>query len=79
MEKLIINGPCKLNGEITVSGSKNAALPILAATLLASGQYTISNVPMITDIEHLLQILEGLGAKISFKKNHYLTLDLFAV
>ena len=69
MEKLIITGPCQLNGEITVSGSKNAALPILAATLLAGGKYKITNVPMITDIDHLLLILESLGAKFTFKNN----------
>lgn len=69
MEKFIINGPCSLNGEIHVSGSKNAALPILAATILAKGKFVISNVPMITDIEHLLAILEGLGAKVSLKDN----------
>jgi UDP-N-acetylglucosamine 1-carboxyvinyltransferase len=69
MEKLIISGPCRLHGDIQVSGSKNAALPILAATLLAGGNYTISNVPMITDIIHLLSILEGIGAKISFINN----------
>lgn len=69
MEKLIINGPCRLKGEIAVKGSKNAALPILAATLLASGKFTITNVPMITDIANLLSILEDLGAKVKFEKN----------
>lgn len=69
MEKLIIKGPCSLRGEITVSGSKNAALPILAATLLASGKFVISNVPMITDIKHLLSILEDLGAAVTLKNN----------
>lgn len=62
MEKLIITGPCQLRGDITVSGSKNAALPILAATVLAPGKYRIANMPMITDIEHLLAILIDLGA-----------------
>lgn len=69
MEKFIISGPCSLNGEINVSGSKNAALPILAATLLANGKFVIKNVPMITDIEHLLSILEDLGAKVRFADN----------
>ena len=66
---MIISGPCQLKGDITVSGSKNAALPILAATILAPGEYTIKNVPMITDIEHLLSILEGLGATFNFENN----------
>lgn len=69
MEKFIIDGPCSLRGEIQVSGSKNAALPIIAATVLAGGKYTISNVPMITDIEHLLAILTGIGAKTSLASN----------
>jgi UDP-N-acetylglucosamine 1-carboxyvinyltransferase len=69
MSKFIIQGPCKLEGEITVSGSKNAALPIISACLLAKGKYKISNVPMITDIENLLSILEDLGAKIRFADN----------
>jgi len=69
MEKLIISGPCQLKGEITVSGSKNAALPILAATILAPGKYNISNVPMITDIEHLLSILTDLGATATLTDN----------
>jgi len=69
MEKLIISGPCQLKGEITVSGSKNAALPILAATILAPGKYVISNMPMITDIEHLLSILCDLGATATLVNN----------
>lgn len=69
MEKLIITGPCSLNGKITVSGSKNAALPIIAATILAPGKYKLSNVPMITDIEHLLSILADMGATFTFENN----------
>jgi len=63
-----------LAGEVTVSGSKNAALPIIAATLLAKGKFRITNVPMITDIENMLFILEDLGAKVSFK-NHVVEID----
>lgn len=69
MEKLIIKGPCRLNGQITVSGSKNAALPILAATILAKGIFVIENVPMIIDIKHLLSILEDLGARTTLVDN----------
>ncbi len=74
MSKFIIQGPCKLEGEITVSGSKNAALPILAATLLAKGKFRITNVPMISDIDNLIEIIEGLGAKITFE-NHVCEID----
>lgn len=69
MEKFIISGPCRLNGEIKVSGSKNAALPILAATLLTKGKFTITNVPMITDIDNLISILEDLGATAKLTEN----------
>lgn len=74
MSKFIIQGPCKLEGAITVSGSKNAALPIIAATLLAKGKFKITNVPMISDIENLLLIIEKLGAKVNFK-NHICEID----
>jgi len=69
MSKFVIQGPCSLHGEITVSGSKNAALPIIAATLLAVGKYTLTNVPMISDIRYMLGILEDLGAKTSLVDN----------
>ena len=69
MSKFIIQGPCCLRGQIEVSGSKNAALPIIAATILTKGKFSISNVPMITDITNLLLILEGLGSKYTLKNN----------
>jgi UDP-N-acetylglucosamine 1-carboxyvinyltransferase len=69
MEHFIIQGPSKLNGEITVSGSKNAALPIICATILAKGKFKLSNVPEISDIKNLLGILEGIGAKTKIKDN----------
>jgi UDP-N-acetylglucosamine 1-carboxyvinyltransferase len=68
MDRFIIHGPCKLKGEVTVSGSKNAALPIISATLLAAGRYTLKNVPDLRDIKTMLTILTGLGAVCSFKK-----------
>lgn len=74
MSKFVIQGPCKLTGKVTVSGSKNAALPIIAATLLATGKFRITNVPMITDIENMLYILEDLGAKVTFG-NHVVEID----
>lgn len=69
MSKLVINGPAKLSGTVKISGSKNAALPIIAATLLIRGKNTLENVPNITDIHNLLKILEKLGAKIKFVGN----------
>lgn len=69
MEKFIIEGPANLKGEVKISGSKNAALPIIAATILKGGQYQISNVPEITDIKNMLGILNNLGAKTKLHHN----------
>ncbi|PIZ01003.1 UDP-N-acetylglucosamine 1-carboxyvinyltransferase [bacterium (Candidatus Howlettbacteria) CG_4_10_14_0_8_um_filter_40_9] len=74
MQSFIIKGPTKLEGEISASGSKNAALPIIAASILASGITTLKNIPDIVDIQNLLKILEGLGAKTNFE-NNVLTID----
>jgi UDP-N-acetylglucosamine 1-carboxyvinyltransferase len=64
LDKLIIKGGKKLSGEVTVSGSKNASLPIFCATLLASGSYEISNVPFLRDINTTIKVLESLGAAV---------------
>lgn len=69
MSNLIINGPSKLSGSVEISGSKNAALPIIAATLLTRGTSIIENVPDITDIHNLLKIIEKLGGKVKFTGN----------
>lgn len=66
MEKLIINGPTKLNGEVSISGAKNSAVAILPATLLINGTCIINNVPNIIDVKLSCKILEGLGAKIKW-------------
>ena len=70
MDKFIINGPCKLKGKVNISGSKNASLPILAATLLFDKPVEISNLPGVKDIETMLKLLESLGLKVNrHKKN----------
>lgn len=63
MEKFVVQGGRPLTGSLRIQGSKNAALPILAATVLADGQYSIQDVPHLTDISVMLQILTALGAK----------------
>ena len=68
MEKLIVRGGHPLCGSIRVSGSKNAALPLLFATLLTEEACIIENLPMIRDVEMALQILTYMGARV-----HYLT------
>ena len=68
MEKLEVIGPKKLKGTIKISGSKNASLPILAATLLSSKKIKILNVPKVKDIETMISLLSSLGSKIKFNK-----------
>ena len=64
MDKFIINGGPRLKGQVTISGSKNAALPILAATLLPDGPSTICGVPDLADIRAMCDLLVDLGAEV---------------
>ncbi len=66
MQLFEINGGKKLSGEIEVRGSKNAAAPIIAATLLTKDPCVLSNVPLIEDIFKLLKIIESMGAKVEW-------------
>ena len=74
MQKLEVFGAKKLKGPIKISGSKNASLPILAATLLSNKKVYLQNLPRVKDIETMVSLLQSLGSKISFKKNN-LTID----
>ncbi len=69
MSKIIVRKSQPLSGNVTCSGSKNAALPILASTILTHGVSTLYNVPCLTDTNHMLSILENLGGKCDFNKN----------
>ncbi len=72
MEKYIINGGKPLQGEVTISGAKNAAVAILPATILAAGKCVIENLPDISDVMVSLQILSELGARVRLiNKNTY--------
>ena len=75
MEKLIINGPTPLKGEVNISGAKNSAVAILPATLLIDGICTINNVPNIMDVKLSCEILEGLGAKIKWIDKNSIEID----
>ena len=66
MDSLLIKGGVPLHGEVTISGAKNAALPIMAATLLTSEPCVIRNVPDLSDVKFMGQILTSLGAQVSF-------------
>ncbi len=63
MEKLIIKGGARLIGEVEVSGSKNAVLPIMAAALLSEGESIIENVPDLWDVQTMVRLIRSLGAK----------------
>ncbi|MDD5686958.1 MAG: UDP-N-acetylglucosamine 1-carboxyvinyltransferase [Elusimicrobia bacterium] len=69
MDKIIINGGRKLSGDVEISGSKNAALPILIATLLTDEKCIIKNVPKLEDNVTVLKLLKHLGKKIKKEKN----------
>src|SRR3979490_153575 len=61
MDKLIITGGVRLDGEIRISGAKNSALPILAATLLADGPVTVKNLPHLHDITTMIELFGRMG------------------
>ena len=68
MQKLEVFGAKKLKGQIDISGSKNASLPILAATILSDKKVFLNNLPKVKDIETMINLLKSLGSKIKFKK-----------
>ena len=69
MDALVIQGGRKLSGRVEISGAKNAALPVMAATLLASGIHTLRNVPLLSDTRTMANVLEVLGARVRFEGN----------
>ena len=69
MQKLEVFGANKLKGQIKISGSKNASLPILAATLLSNKKTILKNIPKVRDIETMLSLLQSLGSKIKINKD----------
>lgn len=75
MEQYIIKGGQPLIGEVTISGAKNAALGIVAASVLGNDDITINNVPYVKDIEVLLQAIEGIGAKVIVKENNQIVIN----
>ncbi|MGR8948132.1 MAG: UDP-N-acetylglucosamine 1-carboxyvinyltransferase [Gammaproteobacteria bacterium] len=75
MDKLIIKGGVPLEGEIRISGAKNAALPILAATLLADSPAAIGNVPHLHDITTTMELLGGMGAQLTVDERMMVEVD----
>ena len=68
MEKLEIIGGKKLSGTIAISGSKNATLPILAATILTNKKIVIKNVPIVRDVETMVTLLNTIGSSVKLNK-----------
>ncbi len=68
MQKLTIVGGKKLNGSINISGSKNATLPILAASILSKNKIIIQNIPLVKDVETMVELLSLLGSKVKLTK-----------
>lgn len=68
-EYIVIHGKNRLRGSINISGAKNSALPIIASTVLAEGRYELSNIPMVRDIEIMLEAIRELGLEVKRNAN----------
>ena len=79
MNKYMIRGGCRLYGEVTVSGAKNAAVAIIPAALLVDGVCRIENIPQISDVTLFFSILEELGAKVRVLNRHAIEIDCHAI
>jgi UDP-N-acetylglucosamine 1-carboxyvinyltransferase len=79
MEKFVIHGGAPLSGEIVAAGNKNAALPILAASLLTGEELVIRNVPRIRDVGSMLDLLEGVGVKVEWSGDNEVRLRADAI
>lgn len=75
MDIFEIDGPVRLSGDVTINGAKNAALPIMAATILAPGKSTIKSVPHLSDISVCTQLLKEMGCKVNHAKNGDLSIN----
>jgi UDP-N-acetylglucosamine 1-carboxyvinyltransferase len=74
-EKLIIKGGSKIQGSIDVRGSKNAAAPIIAATLLTDEPCILENVPLISDIERMIEVVKSMGGSVEFLEERKIRID----
>lgn len=69
MDKIIVSGGNRLEGKLTISGAKNAVLPIIVGSLLSTGKCKIQDVPQLADVRTICEVLEMLGAKVDFQGN----------
>ncbi|MGI8908669.1 MAG: UDP-N-acetylglucosamine 1-carboxyvinyltransferase [Candidatus Sumerlaeaceae bacterium] len=74
MQRIVIEGGVPLRGSISISGSKNATLPLMAAALLGDSPTTLSNVPDLRDVQTMAEVLRSVGAKVEFQ-DHLMTID----
>src|SRR6266540_5296809 len=74
MDKFVIEGGYPLSGTVVPAGNKNAALPIIAASLLTDEEVVIGNVPRIRDVDYMLALLEDLGVSVLWRDDHELSL-----
>src|SRR6185295_2292731 len=79
VDKIVIKGGGRLRGEVQVSGAKNAALPILASSLLASGRSIYRNVPDLGDVRTMRRLLGELGARVTIEPNGSTIVDTSSV
>lgn len=75
MSKILVTGGFKLKGEVTISGAKNAAVAIIPATILARGKCVIENIPNISDIEVMIDILSAIGANVKKLDKNTISID----
>ena len=69
MDKLEVHGARKLKGKVRISGSKNASLPILAASILSNKKIILKNLPNVKDIKTMIKLLESIGSTVRYLKN----------
>src|SRR5436309_15558813 len=74
-DRFVIEGGHPIGGEVIPSGNKNEALPLVAASLLASGNVVIDNVPRIRDVTTLIELVRGLGVSVDWSGDHAVTID----
>ena len=67
MDKIIVNGGKPLYGEVEIGGAKNAVLPIMTASILTPGIYTLNRVPNLRDTRTMANLLEIIGAKVTYE------------
>jgi UDP-N-acetylglucosamine 1-carboxyvinyltransferase len=79
VDKLLIEGGARLDGKITISGAKNAALPILAGTLLTTAPVTVRNVPHLKDVTTTISLLQMMGAEVTVDETMNLVVDCGSV